>query len=201
MPQANAAALMGFDDSIMTMGEASQHSQELMVNYSPKVGHAVGIEIMRMSGIDEKPTTISALNYTYLAKRWNMPSGQANIWLMGGVGEATGAVSGLAYTPSVQFDYETTRVYFLGKLRAIRAPGFNNDTVSVQAGFSFYEAGFNHTQPWFVIEAKRTRDFDPGTQITPALRLINKDYFLELGMTNPFNKEERTPRLNFMFVF
>lgn len=197
----NAAALMGFADSTMVMGEATEYSQELMVNYSPSVGHAVGVELMRMSGINEKPTNIAALSYTGLLKRWNMPSGQANLWFMGGVGEATGEASGFAYTPSIQFDYETTRLYFLSKLRLVRAPDFNNDMISLQAGFSFYEAGFDETQPWFVIEAKNTRNFNPGTQITPALRLINKDYFLEFGITNPFDKQERTPRFNFMLVF
>lgn len=197
----HAAALMGFADSTMVMGEANEYSQEIMVNYSPKVGHAVGVELMRMSGIGEKPTNITALNYTGLIKRWNMPNGQANVWFMGGLGAATGAASGFAYTPSIQFDYETTRLYFLSKLRLVRAPDFNNDTVSLQAGFSFYETDFDETQPWLVVEAKKTRNFNPGTQITPALRLINKDYFLEFGITNPFDKQERTPRVNFMFIF
>jgi len=119
---------------------------------------------------------------------------------MGGLGAATGGASGFAYTPSIQFDYETTRLYFLSKLRLIRASDMNFDTASIQAGFSFYEAGFDETQPWFVLEAKTMRNFNPGLQVTPALRLINKDYFLEFGVTNPFDKQERTPRINFMFV-
>lgn len=198
---ANAAALMGFEDSAMLMSEVSRYSQEIMLNYSPSVGHAFGIEVMRMSPRNEASTTMTGVNYTGLLKRWNLPNAQANIWFSGAVGEARGASDGFAYTPSLQFDYETTRVYFLVKSRWIRAPGMNNDTAAIQAGVSFYEAGFDETQPWFVVEAKTVRDFSPSLQITPALRLINKNYFLEIGVTNPFQGEGFIPRLDAMFVF
>lgn len=199
---AQAAALMGFADSIMIMGEAGHDYQEIMMNYSPVVGHAYGIEHMRMEDEDGMQMSISALSYTHLIQRWNMKGGQANLWFTGGIGHGYGdGDEGFAYTPSVQFDYETTRLYFLGKLRMMRGPDMNFDSASVQAGFSFYETGFDETQPWFVVEARTMRNMEPAFQVTPALRLINKDYFLELGVSNPFDAEYRTPRINFMFVF
>lgn len=198
---AYAAALMGFEDSAMFMTEIGRYNQEWMLNYSPTLGHAIGVEQMRMSGKGERATTITGINYTGLIKRWNLPSAQANIWFNGSVGEANGQYDGFAYTPSLQFDVESTRLYFLAKARMIRAPGMNYDTAAVQAGFSFYETGFDETQPWFVIEAKTMRNNDPGLQITPALRLINKNYFLEFGVTNPWQGEGFAPRLNAMFVF
>lgn len=199
---AHAAALMGFADSIMVMGEAGHDYQEAMVNYSPVVGHAFGIEQMRMEDKDGMQSSITAFNYTHLIQRWNMKGGQANLWFTGGVGHAYGdGDEGFAYTPSVQFDYETTRLYFLGKLRMMRGPDMNFDSAAVQGGFSFYETGFDETQPWFVVEARTMRNREPAFQVTPALRLINKDYFLELGVSNPLDEEYRTPRINFMFVF
>ncbi len=199
--QIKAAALMGFEDSAMFMSEVGRYNQELMLNYSPVVGHAFGVEVMRMSGKNEEASTLTGLNYTGLMHRWNMPAAQANLWFMGGFAEAHGLYSGFAYTPSVQFDYETTRLFFLAKARLIRAPHMNYDTAAIQAGFSFYEVGFDETQPWFVLEAKTMRNTAPSLQVTPALRLINKNYFVELGVTNPFDQHERTPRLNLMFVF
>lgn len=196
-----AAALMGFEDSTMLMTEIGEYNQEFMINYAPSVRHAFGVEVMRMSPKGEEATTMTGLNYTGLLKRWNFPSAQANVWFMGSVGEAKGQFDGFSYSPSVQFDYETTRLYFLAKVRMLRAPGMNNDVAAIQAGFSFFETDFDQTQPWFVLEAKTTRNFDPGTQITPALRFINKNYFLELGVTNPFDKDERTPRLNLMLTY
>ena len=201
MMPAHAAALMGFEDSAMLMTEIGRYNQEWMLNYSPALGHAIGVEQMRMSGKGERATTITGVNYTGLIKRWNLPSAQANVWFNGSVGEANGQYDGFAYTPSLQFDVESTRLYFLAKARMIRAPQMNYDTAAVQAGFSFYEAGFNDTQPWFVIEAKTMRNNDPALQLTPALRLINKNYFLEFGVTNPWQGEGFAPRLNAMFVF
>jgi hypothetical protein len=197
----HSAALMGFEDSYMLMTETGEYNQEVMFNYAPSVHHALGVEVMRMSPKDERSTTMVGINYTGLIKRWNLPSAQANIWFMGSVGEASGLHDGFSYSPSFQFDYETTRLYFLAKMRMLRALGMNNDTAAIQGGFSFYEADFDETQPWFVLEAKTTRNFDPSMQVTPALRLINKNYFLELGVTNPFNKSERAPRLNLMFTY
>lgn len=198
--QVQAAALMGFAESFMVMGEANEDYQEVMANYSPVVGHAFGTEFMRMRDKDGMTSTISALSYTGLIKRWNMPGAQANFWFTGGIGESHGdGQSGFAYSPSLQFDWETKRLYFLAKARMVRAPGMNFDTAAVQAGFSFYETGFDETQPWFVLEAKTMNNMDPAFQVTPMLRLINKNYFLEVGVTNPF--QDNMPRLSLMFVF
>ena len=198
--QVQAAALMGFADSFMVMGEASEDYQEVMANYSPVVGHAYGVELMRMRDKDGMTSTISALSYTGLIKRWNMPGAQANLWFTGGIGESHGDdQSGFAYTPSVQFDWETKRLYFLAKARMVRAPGMNFDSATLQAGFSFYETGFDETQPWFVLETRTMNNMDPAFQVTPMLRFINKNYFLEVGVTNPF--QDNMPRLSLMFVF
>lgn len=197
---AQAAALMGFKDSAMLMSEFSTYRKELMLNYSPAVGHAFGVETMWMRG-EKQNTLITNFNYTGLIKRWNMPNGQANLWFMTGIGEASGESSGFAYSPSVQFDYETTRLYFLAKARLVRAPHIQYDAYSVQGGFSFYETSFDETQPWFVVEARTTENMAMRNEITPALRLINQNYFLELGITNPWDSESRTPRLNLMFTF
>lgn len=197
---AQAAALMGFKNSAMLMSDFSMNRKELMLNYSPLLGHAFGIETMWMRG-DKQTNLITNINYTGLLKRWNMPSGQANLWFMTGIGEASGDSSGFSYSPSVQFDYETTRVYFLAKARMIRAPHLQYDTYSVQGGFSFFETSFEETQPWFVVEARTTKNMTMRNEVTPSLRLINQNYFLELGITNPWDSESRTPRLNLMLTF
>lgn len=197
---AQAAALMGFKNSAMLMSDFSMNRKELMLNYSPLLGHAFGIETMWMRG-DKQTNLITNINYTGLIKRWNMPSGQANLWFMTGIGEASGDSSGFSYSPGFQFDYETTRIYFLVKSRMIRAPHLQYDTYSVQGGFSFFETNFDETQPWFVVEARTTENMAMRNEVTPLLRLINQNFFLELGITNPWDSESRTPRLNLMLTF
>lgn len=197
---AQAAALMGFKNSAMLMSDFSMNRKELMLNYSPLLSHAFGIETMWMRG-DKQTNLITNINYTGLIKRWNMPSGQANLWFMTGIGEASGDSSGFSYSPGFQFDYETTRIYFLVKSRMIRAPHLQYDTYSVQGGFSFFETNFDETQPWFVVESRTTENMAMRNEVTPLLRLINQNYFLELGITNPWDSESRTPRLNLMLTF
>lgn len=196
-----AAALMGFADSAMLMTEVGRYNQEWMLNYSPSVGQAFGVEQMRLSAKGEAATTLTGLNYTGLLKRWNGRASQANLWINGGIGEARGLYHGLAYSPGVQLDYETTRLYFLAKARMLRAPEMQYDMAAVQAGVSLFEASYEETQPWLVLEVKSMRNTEPNLQITPAIRLINKRYFLELGVTNPGQGEGFAPRLNAMFVF
>ena len=58
---AQAAALMGFADSGMLMGEVGRYYQEIMVNYSAKLGHAFGAEYMRMAGSATRPATPTGL--------------------------------------------------------------------------------------------------------------------------------------------
>ena len=101
----------------------------------------------------------------------------------------------------MQFDYETTRIYFLAKARIVRAPHIQYDTFTTQVGFSFYETSFEETQPWFVVEARTTENMATRNEVTPALRLINQNYFVELGVTNPWDSQSRTPRLNLMLTF
>jgi hypothetical protein len=98
-------------------------------------------------------------------------------------------------SPGLQLDYETTRVYFAANTQLYRAEQINHDMVSLRTGFSFYETEFDETQPWFIIEARRMHDLSDKTEITPMLRLINKDYFIEAGVNN-----SRQFRFNFMYT-
>jgi hypothetical protein len=63
------------------------------------------------------------LTYTRLVHRWNLPHAQANLWFVGTVGQARGhgwAGSRRFWSPAVMADYETTRIYFGGSLKALR---------------------------------------------------------------------------------
>ena len=150
---------------------------------------------------DDKRLTNEAvsLTYTHLAKRWNLPHAQANVWLLGGVGTVKGndfAGSRALYTPGIQVDYETTRVYLAMTARLYRAEGINHDYASARAGFSFYEAQYDETQPWFIVEARRMKGLSDKTEVTPMLRLIANRYFIEAGYSN-----NRETRFNFMYIF
>jgi len=191
---------MGFKDSWMAMGDISPNWQEVFVNYALTARDAAGATALSMrSDNGTKTRQVTEATYTRLAKRWNMPEAQANIWFLGGIGNITGndfSGSKTLVTPGVQVDYETTRVYVSATARLYRAQGLNHDFASARAGFSFYEADYDQTQPWFILEVRRMRGLTDKTEVTPMLRLIHNRYFVEFGVNN-----SSQARMNFMYIF
>ena len=77
-----------------------------------------------------------------------------------------------------------------------RARGIKHDFLSVRAGFSFYEAEYDERQPWLILEARHMRGLSDKVEITPMLRLVNKRFFIEGGVSN-----NRDMRFNFTYIF
>jgi len=198
------AAPMGFKDSWMSMGDFGSNWQELSFNYALTPRDALGGSFTHMRS-DDKQQSLELVDatYTHLLKRWNMKHAQSNLWFIGGVGAAKirDHAEGVSQSkpmvsPGVQWDYETTRLYFSTLGRLYRAEGVNHDYGAVRTGFSFYETEYTQTQPWFIVEARRMHDLSDKTEITPMLRFINKDYFIEAGVNN-----SHQVRFNFMYIF
>jgi len=194
------AAPMGFKDSWMAMGEFGPNWRELYANYALTPRDALGASGLYMRSDDKARTRdLAELTCTRLLARWNQKEAQSNLWFMGGVGTLRGndfSGNKTMFTPGVQYDYETKRLYFAATARLYRAPGVKHDYVSARAGFSFYEVDYEETQPWLIVEARRMRDLSDKVEITPMLRLINKGYFIEVGVNN-----SRQARFNFMYIF
>ena len=194
------AAPMGFKDSWMTMGDFSKTYRELTANYALTPRDAIGVTSTYMQTNNHSQSQINnELTYTRLVKRWNMPEAQANIWFIGGVGETTGNYfSGTKATvsPGIQADYETTRLYASANARIYIADGITNNIVSARTGFSFYEANYDETQPWLIVEARRMSMVSDAYEVTPMLRLIHSRFFVEAGAN--FHGQ---PRLSFMYIY
>ena len=194
------AAPMGYEGSAMAMGDFSENWREISLNYAFTAKDAVGGDYTFMRSDDGTTTReLVEANYTRLLYRANLPDAQANVWFLVGLGAIRGTgISGeeIAVTPGIQVDYETTRLYFSAMGRLYRASGVNNDYAAVRAGFSFYEAEYDELQPWLVVEARRMRGLSDEIEITPMLRVITRNYFVELGVNNM-----RQIRFNFMYIF
>jgi hypothetical protein len=201
-----AAGPMGFDESTMAMGDFNNNWREAFINYAITPRDAFGVSATYMRSDDKtKIRTLEEITYTRLLKRWNAPHAQANLWFQGGIGALQGEderaskdanFSKIVFTPGVQFDYETTRIYFQAAHRLYRASDINHDYTSVRAGFSFYESDYDKTQPWLIVEARNMNGLSDKIEVTPMLRLINKSFFVEVGVNN-----SREPRFNFMYIF
>jgi hypothetical protein len=191
---------MGFKQSWMLMGDLSPDEQMLLLNYAVTAKDAVGVGVQRMRPDDKRFTHDEAsVNYTRLLHRWNLPDAQANLWFVGAVGAVRGddfSGTKTLIAPAVMFDYETTRLYFSAEAKLYRAGNIHHDAVSAKAGFSFYEVNYDETQPWLIVQAKRTQQLSDKTEITPSLRLIHKNIFVDIGVNN-----SRKAKLSFMYIF
>jgi hypothetical protein len=204
--QLAVAGPMGFDGSFMTMGDFNNNWREAFVNYAVTPRDAFGVSSTYMRSDDKSKTRmLEEITYTRLLHRWNAPHSQANLWFMGGIGALQGenerigkddSFDKFVYTPGIQFDYETTRVYFQATHRLYRASDINHDFTSLRTGFSFYEPEYDSTQPWFVLEARNMNGLSNKIEVTPMLRFINKSFFVEAGMNTDYK-----PRFNFMYIF
>jgi hypothetical protein len=194
------AAPMGFKDSTMAMGDFGPNWQEAWVNHATTARDAWGAGALWMRSDDQRLTrSLAEANYTHLVKRWNGENSQANIWFFAGVGALRGndfADSRVLLAPGISADYETPRFYINSTLRLYRAEGINHDFASFRTGFSFYETGYDEVQPWLVVEARRMNNLSDQTEITPMLRLVQKRFFIEMGVSNA-----RQGRFNFMYIF
>jgi hypothetical protein len=197
--QGTASALpMGHHESWMLMLDSTPSMRSLAANYAVAQTWALGAVQRRweepaahgMSLLRES----TGLSLTHRLHRWNLPHAQANLWLLGDVGRLRGAgghgrnASDSTYG-AIEFmaDYETTRVYLGGSVRALRGEeGLRHDVARMRTGFSFWEADYEGIQPWLLIEAKRTRysagSMQEGALLTPMLRFIHRRWFIELGV-------------------
>jgi len=197
------AAPIGFEGSTMTMGDFNQNWREVGFNYALTSRDALGLTHLEFRSDDHKDKReVDTLNYTRLLSRWILTDAQSNLWLFMGLGEIRGSIdnqnidSKVIASSGFQFDYETRRVYFATTHKLYRASNLNHDTTSIRAGFSFYEADYDQTQPWFILETKYTNQISDKIEVIPMLRLINKNIFVEGGVNN-----SGQPRLNLMYTF
>ena len=185
---------MASEGSVMVMADLhSAGERDLAVNYAFTGRDALGVTaarwrepVLHMGLHAQKHEREAAgLTYTRLVQRWNMPHAQANLWFVGTLGRARGhGWSGERsfWSPAVMADYETTRVYVGAGFEPMRGSGLRHDTGWVRAGFSFYEVDYEQVQPWFIVEARRTRYLSRSQDlVTPMLRFIHRGLFVEIG--------------------
>ncbi len=185
---------MASEGGVMAMIDThSSGERDAAVNYAVTGRDALGVMAARWhervlhAGVHPQhhERESAGLTYTRLVQRWNLPQAQANLWFVGSVGRVQGhgwAGSRSFWSPAVKADYETTRVYAGAGVEPKRGDGLRHDTAWLRAGFSFYEVDYEQVQPWFIVEAKRTRDVGGARrELTPMLRLIHRGVFVELG--------------------
>jgi len=125
-----------------------------------------------------------------LAKRWNAPDSQANIFWMAGAGAAFDDVASVetAAKPAayvgVEADWENRRFYTLYQARGFWAEDIERTfSQRLRVGVAPYvaEAGALHT--WAILQVDLEAEDDRPVSVTPVLRLFRNTLLAEAGVS------------------
>ena len=194
------AAPMSFKDSITSMSTISKSYSYLESSYSISSKDALGININENKGNTYK---LKAGQFFYLRRlmRINKINSQTNLWLFSSAGILNVKKNikdddYLYLSPTLQFDYETKRVFSLISQQILRVGNKNYDTTKIEGGVSFYETTYNETQPWILLKTRKTKTVDSKIEYIPTLRFINKSLFGEVGVNL-----DGDPSFHLMYTF
>jgi hypothetical protein len=188
-PASGFAKPIAFADGTTVMAEYGAGTmKEFQIFYAPQYNYSVGGGHLRLDA-DESPKSRSITygRLNYLLHRWNLASAQANIFVWGGPGSATGnTFRGIEFAGNAgaQADYETRRVYASLKTDWHRASDFSHRIDTLQIGLAPYQHDYNGLATWFVVQA---RDYTGGVHRGPEwaalLRLFKGGAWVEGGAT------------------
>ena len=162
---------------------------EAQIFYAPQYNYSVGGGHVEFDS-DNSPETVRVTyaRLNYLVHRWNLESAQANVFVWGGAGGATGnTFSGTQFTLNAggQADYETRRVYASLKTDLQKASAFSIRVDTLQLGIAPYEHDYNQIATWFVVQARTyTGGISNGTEIAALVRFFKGGAWIEAGVTN-----------------
>jgi len=161
---------------------------EFQAFYAPTYWSSVGVGWTQLtSDVDGARTDYVYLRGNLLAHRWNLPGAQANVFVWGGLGNATSddfAGSELSREAGVQFDYETRRVYASFKSDLQESAHSSHRIDTLQLGWAPYAHDYDTLATWIVVQGRTyTGDIYKGTEGALLLRLFKGGTWVEVGAT------------------
>ena len=162
---------------------------EAQLFYAPRFDYSVGGGHLELAS--DETAAVRLINdgrLNYLAHRWNLDDAQANVFVWGGLGGATGnTFSGtvLAENAGAQVDYETRRVYGSLKSDFHRSTEFSHRIDTLQLGVAPYKHDYSGLATWFVVQARQyTGGIHQGIDAALLLRLFKGGAWIEAGVSN-----------------
>jgi hypothetical protein len=161
---------------------------EIQAFYAPRYWWSAGASWLELRSEDGRiRREIGLARVNLLARRWNLPGAQANVFVWGGLGRATGsdfAGSTLARNAGFQADYETRRVYAAFRSDLEESAHYAHRIDTLQLGWAPYAHDYDRLATWLVVQGRRyTGDLAPGTETAFLLRLFKGGIWIEAGAT------------------
>jgi hypothetical protein len=160
---------------------------EFQAFYAPVYWGSVGVGWTELSSGDgERRRSYTYVRGNLLAKRWNLEGAQANVFVWGGLGQATGNDfdAELSRNLGMQVDYETRRIYASFKADLQESDHSSNRIDTLQLGWAPYAHDYDTLATWIVLQGRTYSGgiFD-GTEKALLLRFFKGGTWVEVGAT------------------
>jgi len=180
--------------------ESNRQSTSALLHYTPTPNWSLG---GRTEWFRDDDYLISSIQSTYLLKRWFGQDYQANVYLQGGLGLASGYSgnpldsTGAAYA-GVIADWETRRLFLGYNARYVEAGHFGDNAMQlIRMGWAPYEGDTQDLHTWLMVEIDHRPESKDPVSVTPLVRFFQGSVLLELG----FNIVDPAPLINFTYRF
>ena len=162
--------------------------KEAQAFYAPKYWWSGGggwLELRSEDGAKQRDIAYARVNL--LAKRWNLPRAQANVFVWGGLGRARGndfSGNRLAHNAGFQIDYETRRLYGAFRSDWQASDHFSHRIDTLQLGWAPYEHDYDTLATWLVVQGRQyTGGIYDGIEPALLLRFFKGGTWIEIGGT------------------
>ena len=160
----------------VSMGMYRPSIQQIHIHYSPTARYSWGY-----MGIQSRhtQTLFHGVQFHYLAKRWNRPNSQANVYAMTAAGFQSNTHPRYdgASVHGVSMDWENRR-YFTGY--AARVHTQNGDSRHTgRVGIAPYRGDYGDLHTWLMVQAEVV---DKETVVLPVIRWFKASNLVELGV-------------------
>ena len=179
------ANLVSWEDGRMVMLSYIPEMLDTGAYYTFDPQFAAGIRYLGLNETDGRTDDIGMVQGNYLVKRWNEAGAQENVYVTGGMGDASSQFGreGLAGTFGTEADYESRRFYGSVRAEDFRGPHFEHASYTARAGVAPYEASYEDPQPWLILQADQTTGIDNHVFFRPTLRVFWHNYLVEANVS------------------
>jgi len=171
----------------MQMNDGTSNS--VHIHYSPTAKYSIGYkgEYFR-----ENNWQLQAAQLNYLAKRWNRPQSQANVYIKSAIGAAVSNKGNFnnhwqeAGFTGFAADWETRRFYTSYENRLVYAGDIDKFfSQKARIGVAPYIGDYGDIHSWIMVELNHNPESrGDKTTVTPLLRMFKDVYLFEAGYSS-----------------
>lgn len=167
--------------TLMQMNDGDSNS--LHIHYSPTAKYSVGYkgEYWR-----EKGWQFHGIQLNYLAKRWNQPKSQANLYFKSGAGAAfDGGEAEESGFAGIAFDWENRRFFTSYENRGVYAGDVDKFfTQKARIGVAPYIGDYGDLHTWLMLQVDHNPSKDDEITFTPLVRMFRGNFLTEAGISD-----------------